>query len=57
MVELTPPPADRQPGLPANPPSPFLQTIDRVLYPITLGYTAVIFAFQIYELRDVSAEV
>ncbi len=27
----------------------FLHAMDRALYPITLGYTAVIFAFQLYE--------
>jgi hypothetical protein len=30
-------------------PRAFLATVDRVLYPLTVGYTAVILGFQIYE--------
>jgi hypothetical protein len=33
----------------------FLRAIDRVLYPITLGYTAVIFGFQLYEFSQAGA--
>jgi hypothetical protein len=34
---------------PSKTPAPLLHAIDRVLYPITLGYTFVIFAFMVYE--------
>ncbi|OGR90935.1 MAG: hypothetical protein A2992_04055 [Elusimicrobia bacterium RIFCSPLOWO2_01_FULL_59_12] len=37
------------PPAPKAKPRTFLRAMDRVLYPITLGYTAVIFAFQLYE--------
>ncbi len=53
MPELTPPaipPAEPVQAVESEFSSDsFLRTIDRVLYPITLGYTAVIFGFQLYE--------
>jgi hypothetical protein len=47
LVVITPDPQQKS--------ASFLRTMDRVLYPITLGYTSVIFLFQIYEFAMAGA--